>query len=290
MRSFESREPLRVIVVDDESMARARLRRLLSETDDVEVIAECANGEEAIEAIVNLEPEVVFLDIHMPGLNGFQVLESLPAMSLPNFVFVTAHDRYALRAFSVNALDYLLKPFDADRLRQTLRRARERQFSVEDRRALLAALHDLVRTQGEQQPPPAAGVAQRGTDSPSKPFADRIAVKRDGRIILVRTTDIDYVESASNYVCLHVGTQSHLVRETMNQLAAGLDPALFARIHRTTIVNIDRIKEIQPWFSGDAVIILHAGQRLRLSRHYRDSLQLERRATRAKRTDAAKPR
>ncbi len=264
---------LTVIIADDERAARARLRRLLSDEPGINIVSECDNGKDAVRAILEKSPDLVFLDIQMPELTGFEVLEGLPDDAMPMFVFVTAYSDYALTAFAVDALDYLLKPFDAERLRVSVRRARERKYAAGDQTRLLAAIREVSATQREIH----AAVAARPGPAPEgrRPaYLDRIAVKADGRVFFIRTADVDYVESASNYVKLHVGNNAHLLRETLSDLAARLNPSNFARIHRSTIVNLDKVKEIQPWFSGDALVILHNGQRLRLSRSFRSTLEL----------------
>lgn len=263
---------LSVVIVDDEAAARARLRRLLSEEPDVQVVLECENGKDAVNAILDRAPNLVFLDIEMPELNGFEVLRALPKETIPAFVFVTAFN-YALDAFAVDALDYLLKPFDAERFQVTMRRARERIHARGDQDELLTAIREISETQREiraavAQLPEARGVATR------QAFLERIAIKADGRVFFVRVEEVDYIESAANYVKVRVGNETHLIRERLGELAARLDPTRFARIHRSTIVNLDRIKEIQPWFSGDALVILKTGQKLRLSRMFRASLEL----------------
>jgi two-component system, LytTR family, response regulator len=263
---------LSVIIVDDESVARARLRRLLSDEPDMEVVAECENGKDAVDTILERSPDLVFLDIEMPELNGFDVLRSLPEETVPAFVFVTAFNSYALDAFAVDALDYLLKPFDAERFQVTVRRARERIRTRGDQREILNAIREISETQREIH---AAVAHLPGTTGPARPaYLERIAVKVDGRVYFVRVEDVDYMESAANYVKLHAGSDVHLIRERLGDLATRLHPARFARIHRSTIVNLDKIKEIQPWFSGDALVILRGGQKLRLSRMFRAGLEL----------------
>lgn len=272
----ERREPasktLSVVIVDDESVARARLRRLLSNEPDVQVVAECANGRDAVNTILEYSPNLVFLDIEMPELSGFEVLRALPSEAVPAFVFVTAFNTYALEAFAVDALDYLLKPFDAERFQVTVRRARERLSTRGAQDEILSAIREISETQREIR----AVVTQmpEGIAASRVGYLDRIAVKVDGRVFFVRVEDVDFIESAANYVKLHVGADVHLIRERLGDLAARLDPSRFARIHRSTIVNLDKIKEIQPWFSGDALVILRGGQKLRLSRMFRSSLEL----------------
>jgi len=245
----------RVLIADDEPLARDRLRMLLSKEEWVEIAGECANGPEAVHAIQKLNPDLVFLDVQMPGATGFDVIESVGAERMPAVVFVTAYDRYALRAFDVHAIDYLLKPFDRERFQQALTRARqhiERKDAGELERRLLELVQDL-------------------RSSPSRP--ERFVIKSGGRVFFVRTDEIDWIEAAGNYVKLHVGAEAHLLRETMNALEAQLDPDVFFRIHRCHIVNIERVKELQPWFNGEYVVFLRSGARLTLSRGYREKLQ-----------------
>ena len=244
----------RVLVADDEPLARERLRMLLAQEDWLEVVGECESGTQAIEAIQDLRPDLVFLDVQMPGATGFQVIESVGPSQMPPVVFVTAYDQYALRAFDVRALDYLLKPFDRERFQQALGRARDqvRQSAHGDlERRLLALVQDLREPQ---------------------PRADRFVIKSGGRVYFVRTSEIDWIESAGNYVKLHVGSEEHLLRDTMTAIEAQLDPDSFIRIHRCHIVNIERVHELQPWFNGEYVVCLSTGARLTLSRGYRDRL------------------
>jgi two-component system LytT family response regulator len=256
------------MIVDDEAIARERVRRLLAAEPDVTVVGECSSGPQAIADIDRLQPDVVFLDVQMPGCDGFEVLRSLHSGKLPVVVFVTAFDQYALQAFDVHALDYLLKPFDARRLRQSLDRARA-QLSVSPNgyEARLAALIERV---SEERTRLAEALA-RATPQ----YLERVSVRLDGRILFVRVSDIDWVESSHNYVRLHVGKEIYRLRESLSDMATRLDPSRFTRIHRFTIVNLDRIREVQPWFSGDYVVILQNGQRLRMSRSYRGALKLD---------------
>jgi two-component system LytT family response regulator len=244
----------RVLVADDEPLARERLRMLLEREPGMQVIGECGDGAEAIAAIRQLQPDLVFLDVQMPGATGFDVIEAIGPARMPAVVFVTAYDRYALRAFDVRALDYLLKPFDRERFQQALGRARQllqRESSGDLERRLLALVQDL------KEPP----------------RVDRFVVKSGGRVYFVRTSEIDWVEAAGNYVKLHVGREAHLLRETMTAIEGQLDPEIFFRIHRCHIVNIERVQELQPWFNGEYVACLRTGERLTLSRGYREKLQ-----------------
>ncbi len=246
---------IRTLVVDDEPIARERILSLLQHEADVEVIGQCADGLQAVSAIQQQSPDLVFLDVQMPGCDGFGVIQNIGADRMPTVVFVTAYDEYALRAFEVHALDYLLKPFGKDRFQETLKHARE---SLERRRAgdlgrrLLALVHDL---------------------KPEQQRLDRLVVKSGGRVFFLRTDEIDWIEAAGNYVRLHLGEESHLFRETMNGMETRLDTRRFVRIHRSRIVNSERIKELQPWFNGEYVVILRNGTRLTLSRGYREKLQ-----------------
>lgn len=245
---------IRVLIADDEPLARERLRTLLAAEDWLELVAECPDGRQAIEDIARLKPDLAFLDVQMPGATGFDVIAGVGAARMPLVVFVTAYDRYALRAFDVHALDYLLKPFDRERFHQTLARARqqlERRSSGDFERRLLALVEDLK--------PPASRL-------------ERFVVKAGGRVFFVRAEEIDWIEAAGNYVRLHIGGDAHLFRETMSALESQLDPDLFFRIHRSHIVNIERVKELQPWFNGEYVVLLRSGARLTLSRGYRDAL------------------
>jgi two-component system LytT family response regulator len=246
---------VRVLVADDEPLARERLRVLLSREDWIEIVAECPDGTETIASIDKLRPDLVFLDVQMPGADGFEVIETVGPSRMPLVVFVTAFDSYALRAFDVHALDYLLKPFDRDRFQQALGRARqqlERRTNGDLERRLLELVQDL---------------------KPSSQRLERFVIKSGGRVFFVRAEEIDWIEAAGNYVKLHVGSEAHLFRETMNALETQLDSNTFFRIHRSHIVNIERIKELQPWFNGEYVVFLNDGTRLTLSRGYREKLQ-----------------
>ena len=246
---------IRALVVDDEPLARERVLSLLQMETDVEVVGECSDGSQAVSAIQEQAPDLVFLDVQMPGCDGFEVIRNVGADRMPTVIFVTAYDEYALQAFEVHALDYLLKPFGKDRFQQTLRHARE---ALDRRRAgdlgkrLLALVHDI---------------------KPEPQRVERLVVKSGGRVFFLRTDEIDWIEAAGNYVRLHLGAESHLFRETMNRIESRLDGRRFSRIHRSRIVNTERIKEMQPWFNGDYVVILRDGTRLTLSRGYRDKLQ-----------------
>jgi two-component system, LytTR family, response regulator len=243
----------RTLVVDDEPLARERLLKLLRAESEVEVVGDAGDGREAVKLIQKLKPDLVFLDVQMPELDGFGVLAALPPDTRPAVVFVTAYDKFALKAFDVHAVDYLLKPFDKERFQTALNRALNHlgQKQPGQIREQLSALLSELRP-----------VSQ----------ADRIAVKTEGRVVFVKTADIDWVEAADNYVSLHVGKDSHMLRETMTTIESRL-PSQFMRISRSTIVNADRIKELQPLFHGEYAVILRDGTKLTLSRSHRDKLQ-----------------
>jgi two-component system LytT family response regulator len=237
---------LRSLIVDDEPLARKRLRTLLRAESRVEIVGEAEDGASAVEAIRRLTPDLVWLDVQMPGLDGFEVLEEVGPDSVSGVIFVSAHDTYALRAFDAHAVDYLLKPFDRARLRQAV-----------DRAIKLAGSHDLHRRLADL-------VADVVRHRPLR----RLVVKSSGRIYFVGVHEIDWLESAGHYVTLHVSADTHLIRDTIAGLAARLDPDRFVRIERGTIVNVDRIREIRPAFHGDLDVVLKTGARLRASRSY----------------------
>jgi len=252
---------LTVIVADDEKIARRRLVRLIEETGEAEVVAACAGGREAVAQTLALSPQLLFLDVQMPDLDGFGVLRELANGVTPATVFVTAFDQYAVRAFDVHAVDYLLKPFDTARFREAFERAKTRlnggsKGNGGDDERIRALLADYMSNSATQTRQP----------------LDRVAVKVDGSLRIVKTADIDWWETDGNYMRLHVGAASHLIRMTAASIEPQLDPRAFLRIHRRYIVNIERIVEVQPWFAGDAIVVLRNGAKLRLSRTYRERL------------------
>jgi two-component system LytT family response regulator len=240
---------VRILIVDDEAVARHRIRRLLAAETDVDIVGECADGACAVRAIANDKPDIVFLDVQMPELDGFEVVMSIAAAERPGIVFVTAFDRYALRAFDVHAVDYLLKPFSRDRFRTALTRARDRHARrAADPRvdAFLADWHGQRR------------------------YSARVAVRVGEKFVVVRWQDVDWIEAADNYVKLHAGSKEFLLRETLASLEHHLDPERFVRIHRSAIVQVDRIAEIHPATHGDADVVLRTGATLVLTRRWRD--------------------
>lgn len=246
---------IRALIVDDEPPARELIATLLRGEPDVEVVGECANGRRAVTAIRDLSPDLVFLDVRMPGLDGFGVLAELPPERWPLIVFVTAYDQHAVRAFEVHALDYLLKPFEYDRLREAVRRARlkldQRGGAVEQTR-LLALLEEL---QNKAQ------------------SWNRMVVRENGRVTFLNPDEIDWIETDGNYLRLRVGSKSYLLRETMNSAEERLADKKFLRVSRSALVNLERIKEWQPLFHGDSVLVLKDGTRLTVTRVYREKLE-----------------
>jgi two-component system LytT family response regulator len=245
---------IRAAIVDDEPLARRRIRNLLMEAPDVEVVAECANGKDAIESLEESPPDLLFLDIQMPEIDGFDVLQAIGVGRVPVVIFVTAYDQFALRAFEAHALDYLLKPFDDERFGAAVQRARERirqqQGGDLDRR--LQALLENVR-------------GDHG-------YPRRLVVPSGHRSIFVRTEHIDWIEAERNYVRVHAGARAYLLRENLTRIASALDPATFCRIHRSTIVNIDRIQSVEPLFHGEYQVVLQDGTKLTSGRSYRRSV------------------
>jgi two-component system LytT family response regulator len=268
--------PIRVLLADDEPLARRRLLRFLRSEPDADVVAECASGAEAARLLREGEPvDLALLDVQMPDLDGFGVIAEVGAERMPPVIFVTAYDAYALRAFEVHALDYLLKPVTADRFREAFTRAREhldRASTASMGRRLKALLANVLAS---EQGPNGSGSGEPMAMPPERQrYADRLTIKDSGRVFFVRVTDVDWFEAHGNYVRVHVGTTTHLIREALSVVEASLSPDRFARIHRSTVVNIDRIRELQPWFAGDYIVLLKDGTQLKLSRTYRDQLQV----------------
>jgi len=244
---------LRILVVDDEAVARRRIRRLLAADRDVVVCGECADGASAVRRIAHDRPDLVFLDVQMPELDGFEVVQSMAPADLPGIVFVTAFDRYALRAFDVHAVDYLLKPFTKERFRTALARAKARH-ARQGRDGSVAALIG-------------------GLPEPRR-HAARVAVRAGDKVVVVHWRDVDWIEAADNYVTLHVGAKEHLLRATLGALERQLDPERFVRVHRSAIVQIDRVVELHRATHGDAELVLRSGARLALARTWRERVEL----------------
>ena len=240
---------IRALVADDEPLARQSVRRFLRYHSDIQVVAECSDGQSTFAAILAKKPNLVFLDVQMPEMNGFEVISRIGVERMPASIFVTAYDHYALRAFDANALDYLLKPFGKTRFERALARARERIGPTFDRETAQRILRTME------------SVAGRGS------YLDRLPVSQNARIVFVEVRDIHWIEAAGNYARLHVAGRSHEVRETLTSLESKLNPKDFLRIHRSAIVNVQFVKEVHPWFHGYHLVLLESGQKLRMSRY-----------------------
>jgi two-component system LytT family response regulator len=245
---------IRTIISDDEPLAREKLRILLASEAGIRIVAECRDGRQTINALQTYKPDLLLLDIQMPGADGFQVLSSIPADNMPLVVFTTAYDQYAIRAFEIHAVDYLLKPFDHERLHKAIERTRTEFLKTTDREMTQRILDLLADTKAESR------------------VANRLVIKAAGRVVFLDLEEIDWVEAAANYVKLHVGKESYLLREAIGHISQRLDPDRFLRIHRSTIVNVRRIKELQPCNSGEYILVLKDGKELSCSRGYRTGL------------------
>lgn len=250
----QQRRKIRALIVDDEPLARDKLRMLLQRDKDVEITGECTDGVAAITAIQKDRPDLVFLDVQMPGADGFEVLQAVGVDQVGALIFVTAYDQHALRAFEFHALDYLMKPFGASRFQEALARAKAQ----------------IANQGGDVFHQQLASLLGHITSEPS--HLKRLVVKTGGRVVFLRVEEIDWIEAAGNYVTLHVGSASYLIRQTMTALESNLNAQQFIRIHRSTMVNIERVKEMQPLFHGDFTLILNSGTRLTLSRSYKNRI------------------
>ena len=255
---------IRALIVDDEPLARRTIRDLLADEPDVYVAGECGGGAEAVESILRQRPDLLFLDIQMPGMDGFDVLSQIDLERIPAVIFVTAYDAYALKAFEVHALDYLLKPFTDERFREALARARS-HVELREVRDLAQSLRAFLRERTGAEP---AAAAPR-----TKEFLTRFMVKSGGRVTLVKSSDVDWIEADNYYIKLHVGGKNHLLRLSMKELEEKLDPKSFWRIHRSAIINLERVKELRQTPNGEYVVVLNDGTELKLSRGGRERLQ-----------------
>jgi two-component system LytT family response regulator len=246
--------PIRALIADDEALARKFIRRMLKDDHDVEIVGECSDGKETVAMIRKQNPDVVFLDVQMPEMDGFAVLESIGIERLPEIIFATAFEQYAIRAFELHALDYLLKPFDQARFKDAIKHAKERFRSERQNegRMQITALLESIKNKPQ--------------------YLDRLMIKAGGRISFLSTEEINWIEADDKYVHLHTGKISPMVRQTLSAMETQLDPKTFRRIHRSAIVNVKRIKELQPLFSGEYSILLEDGTKLTLSRNYKDKL------------------
>lgn len=276
---------MRVIIADDEPLARERLALLVKEANPVAQIVEATNGADTLALLRASVPDVLFLDVQMPTLDGFEVLQSLEPSRWPTTVFVTAFDAYALRAFEVSAVDYLLKPFDDERFMATWQRIGERRAmkavvqETEKFAELLAQLRGGRASPAERLSNGATAGSHNAAanhggaridSNGQRRYTDRVLIKHEGRSFMVRLSDVQWIESAGNYIVLHAGKDKHQLRETLTNLEARLDPAHFVRIHRRMIVSVDAMRELQAWFGGDQIMILKDGTRLRVSRNFRE--------------------
>jgi two-component system, LytTR family, response regulator len=249
-----SERKIRALIADDELLARKFVRRLLKQDRDIEIVGECSNGKEAVALIQEQKPDLVFLDIQMPEMDGFAVLDALGVDQLPEIVFTTAYESYALRAFELHAVDYLLKPFDQVRFKAALKHARDRCSArhPDETRLQIGTLLESIKTEREH--------------------LDRLVVKADGRITFLNTRDIEWIEADDKYVHLHTTKGKRMIRQTLSAMEAELDPKRFVRVHRSAIVNIERVQELQPLFNGEHSLLLDTGTKLTLSRTYKEKL------------------
>lgn len=263
---------IRAIIVDDEPLARRGLELRLREATDVEIVRQCANGREALAAITELQPDLMFLDIQMPGMSGFDVIKQVPQESLPMVVFVTAFDRFAIEAFEAHALDYLLKPVDETRLERALERVRaqhEQRQALAQREQLMAMLAD-VTGKGEIEP----GAGSGASGPAARRYATMLPIRVGRETIRLDVAAIDWIDAAGDYMCVHAANQTHVLRATMKELEEILDPAVFQRVHRSTIVNLARVRSLRPHLNGECFLKLESGQEVKLSRSFRDKVEL----------------
>ena len=262
-------QKLRTIIVDDEPLALKLLRTVLSEITDVEIVAECSNGKQAVEAATKLEPELIFLDIQMPGMNGFDVIKSLQTDIMPMVVFVTAYDQYAVDAFDLHAVDYVLKPLDSERIARSVDRAIDRLKNDVDRSfksPLIGAIEEISERASKEK-----------TDETVNNLPDgmkrKLLVRDSGVVKVIPFDDIDWVDAAGDYMCVHAVGETHVIRSTLRDLMTKLDDNLFVRIHRSTIVNVERVVSVTPLQKGGSLLHLTQGESLKVSRNYRDSIR-----------------
>jgi two-component system LytT family response regulator len=265
-------QKLRTIIVDDESLARKLLRALLSQNPMVEIVAECRNGREAVSSVQELEPDLMFLDIQMPETSGFDVVKELQSDLVPMVIFCTAYQRYALDAFDLHAVDYLLKPVDEQRLERAVQRAWKRAYarvpgesgSGENKTALLGAIDEIAKS---------VGSSSDSTIDDSTGAEQKIAIKDGDKTILINTSDIDWIDAAGDYMCVHVKGVTHVMRSTLKSLMSKLDPEKFKRIHRSTVVNLERIEQVTSQDKGEYTLFLDCNEQLKVSRNYRDGIK-----------------
>ena len=260
---------IRTLIVDDEPLARRGLELRLAKHADIEIVAQAGNGRQAFHAVSNLRPDLMLLDVQMPGVDGFELLRALPATQIPLTIFVTAYDQYALAAFAASALDYLLKPVDDARLDESLDRARARlaERKAEDKYERLLKLIATLPNAGDIK-------LDELASEDTQHVPGKLTIKDGSRLVRVDIDSIRWIDAAGDYMCIHAGEETHVLRGTMHDLERRLDPQRFARIHRSTIVNVARVKELRPHHNGEYFLVLDSGQELKLSRSYKDKLRL----------------
>lgn len=260
---------IRTLLVDDEPLAIRGLKIRLEEFSDIEIIGTCANGRDAVKSIKDLKPDLVFLDIQMPGFDGFAVLRALVGEAvIPQVVFVTAYDQYALEAFEAHALDYLLKPVEIERLKDAIFRAKDhfsRVTAVEHNAKLVKMIEDMDG--GEEV---LSAILEDAETSGEDRYDPQLRIKDRGHITIINVADVDYIDAAGDYMCIHVHEKTHILRETMKTMQRRLDPKVFQRIHRSAIVNLDRVREVRPHSNGECFLTLASGKELKVSRSYKD--------------------
>jgi two-component system LytT family response regulator len=262
-------QKLRTIIVDDEPLALKLLRTVLSEISDVEIVAECSNGKQAVEAATELEPELIFLDIQMPGMNGFDVIKSLQTDIMPMVVFVTAYDQYAVDAFDLHAVDYVLKPLDSERIARSVERAIDRLKNDVDRSfksPLIGAIEEISERASKEK-------SDESVNNLPDSMKRKLLVRDSGVVKVIPFDDIDWVDAAGDYMCVHAVGETHVIRSTLRDLMTKLDDNLFVRIHRSTIVNVERVVSVTPLQKGGSLLHLTQGESLKVSRNYRDSIR-----------------
>lgn len=262
--------PIRALIVDDEALARQGLAVRLERDSRVELLRSCKNGREALEAIAELEPDLIFLDIQMPGMSGFEVVERLQQDNMPLVVFVTAYDEYAVKAFEVHAVDYLLKPIEQERLQQALDHVAERMAGKRDQLEKRRLMDVVIRLTGRSED--AVAELMVGEDQPVR-YSEKLAIKDGSSTTFVPVRDIDWIDAAGDYMCVHVKGETHIMRTTMKELESALDPNLFQRVHRSTIVNLDRVEKVSSHINGEFHLTLSCGTSLKMSRSYKDKVR-----------------
>lgn len=261
---------MKAIIVDDEDLARKGLALRLAEIEDVAIVAQCANGNEALQAIIEFEPDIVFLDIQMPGLTGFEVVSEIQADILPMIIFVTAYDAFAIDAFKVHAIDYLLKPVEEDRLVLAINKAKQAKLQ----KAALGEKQRLMELVVSVTGKSATAISELlDSEESLVEHADRLAIKDGSSITFVPVRDIDWIDAAGDYMCVHVQGQTHIMRTTMKELESKLDPTIFQRVHRSTIVNLERVEKVSSHINGEFHLTLSCGSSLKMSRSYKEKVK-----------------